>query len=93
MYAEQDGELVVFAGRPDEKRWWRNFRGGAPVDVVLRGRRVQGQAEVILDDRGAIDRAWSVYAAKFPKAAAKRRPSDEAVLVRITLREGGEDEA
>ena len=89
MYAERDGELVVFAGRSRDKRWWRNFRSGAPVEVVLRGRRLQAQGDAILDDDPAIAAAWAAYAAKFPKAASARKPEDEAVFVRITLARGG----
>ena len=54
MYAESNGELVVFAGRPPDKRWWRNFLAGGPVRIVLRGRRLEGRAEAILDDAATI---------------------------------------
>ena len=30
-------------------RWWVNLRGGAPVSVTLRGRKLQGTAEVCTD--------------------------------------------
>ncbi|MBI2466945.1 MAG: nitroreductase family deazaflavin-dependent oxidoreductase, partial [Candidatus Rokubacteria bacterium] len=41
MYAEGRGAIVVVAGRPGRKRWWRNLRGGAPVTLrrPRRGRR------------------------------------------------------
>ena len=68
----------------------RNLRDGAPVRVVLRGRRLEGRAEAILDDDAAIGVAWAAYAAKFPKAAAALRTGDEAVFVRITLSEEGD---
>jgi hypothetical protein len=29
--------------------WWRNLRGGAPVNVVLRGRTLHGNADVCTD--------------------------------------------
>jgi hypothetical protein len=29
--------------------WWRNLRGGAPVEVVLRGRTVNGTADLCTD--------------------------------------------
>jgi F420H(2)-dependent quinone reductase len=85
MYTERTGELVVFAGRPREKKWWRNFLVGAPVQILLRGRALDGWAEAVLDDEAAIGPAWAVYAVKFPKAAAARRVGDDAVFVRITL--------
>jgi deazaflavin-dependent oxidoreductase (nitroreductase family) len=93
MYAERDGELVVFAGRPHEKRWWRNLRGGARVGVVLRRRRLEAYGEAVLDEPTASEAAWALYAAKFPKAASARRPGDEAVFVRIELAEEGKERA
>ena len=85
MYAERDGELIVFAGRPGQKRWWRNFRGGGPVGVVLRGDRLEGHAKAVMDDAGAIAAARALYTAKFPKAGADGRSRQEPTLVLITL--------
>ena len=42
---ELDGALVV----PSGSRWRLNFRGGAPVEVVLGGTRRSGRAELIED--------------------------------------------
>jgi hypothetical protein len=42
MYAERDGALTIFVGHPERKRWWRNLRVGAEVEVRLRGRRLRG---------------------------------------------------
>lgn len=43
----QDGESVLIASRAG---WPRNLRGGAPVELLLRGRRVAGAAEVAEDE-------------------------------------------
>jgi hypothetical protein len=52
-YARADGHLAV-ASRPS-RRWWRNLRGGAPVRVLLRGRWIDGVADVAADgDRIAV---------------------------------------
>ena len=80
MYVQRKGQLVVFAGRPQEKRWWRNLRGGAPVSVVLRGQQHQARAEVIMDDNIAVRSAWEAYSAKFPKAT---ETCHEAIFVQI----------
>jgi hypothetical protein len=85
MYAERNGDLVVFAGHAQQKRWWNNLRGGAVVQLVLRGRKYEGQAEAILNDAVAIMTGWAAYAAKFPRSAAAGNPGDDAVFVRITL--------
>ena len=43
-----DGEtLLVISQHADQKRWWRNLRGGAPVTLHLRGKRVAANAEAI----------------------------------------------
>ncbi len=43
-----DGEvLLVTSQHAEQKRWWRNLRGGAPVAMYLRGHRVTGHAEVL----------------------------------------------
>jgi hypothetical protein len=83
MYAEHDGDLVVFSSRPHEKRWWRNLVVPAPVMVVLRGRKVSGLGHAILDDDASIRKAWDAYAARFPAAAKSRKSGDEMVFVRI----------
>lgn len=85
MYAERDGKLIVFAGRSRDKRWWRNFRIVTPVKIILRGRRLQGWAQAILDDAVAIEAAEAAYTAKFPKATAAVT-REKAVCVRIAFR-------
>lgn len=75
MYAEREGTLTIFVGHAERKRWWRNVRGGAEVEVRLRGRRLRGQAEVVGDSA-----AVETYLARYPRArttieAAERPPS------------------
>ena len=65
----QDGHIVTLVvGMAEQKNWWRNLRGGASVQLILTGKRVSGQAEVL---EGAahisrIVRALTVYLQKFP---------------------------
>jgi hypothetical protein len=45
-YAENgDGTLDVLVSDASNRTWWRNFIGGGPVDVVLRGRERSAYAE------------------------------------------------
>ena len=44
-YARDGAALVVFSSRP----WRRNLHGGAPVEVLLQGRRYSGTAAPIED--------------------------------------------
>ncbi len=44
QYSERGGVISIGVGRPAEKQWWRNLRGGAPVQLRLRGSERTGQA-------------------------------------------------
>jgi F420H(2)-dependent quinone reductase len=44
-YEMADRRVTITVGSPDRKVWWRNLTGaGAPVELVLRGRRRTGHA-------------------------------------------------
>ncbi len=71
---------TVFAG--SDGRWWRAFRGdGAPVSMLIRGRRLTGHATAELDDQAFID---DVFSRLRPAASWVPRALD-AKLVIITL--------
>jgi hypothetical protein len=68
----QDGQVVyIMVGNPEQKSWWRNLRGGAPVQVVLRGQKLSGEAEVLLgqDNEAETSAALGLYLQRFPAAA------------------------
>jgi deazaflavin-dependent oxidoreductase (nitroreductase family) len=69
MYARDDGRLVVVAGRPERKRWWRNLRSPAPVGIRLRGHEYEGRARLVTA-RPELERELALYLARFPRAAA-----------------------
>ncbi len=46
-YVPDGAALLVVSQHADQKRWWRNLRGGAPVALHLRGCWATGRAEVI----------------------------------------------
>jgi len=52
-YVRQDGALDVLVGNRQAKAWWRNLEGGAPVELVLRGRAVPARAEALTFERDA----------------------------------------
>lgn len=47
---ESERTLVVRVGRPAEKAWWRNLRGGATLRVPLRGETRIGFARSAVDE-------------------------------------------
>jgi hypothetical protein len=44
-YLQQGRSLLIST----DSAWWRNFEGGAPVDVRLRGRQLRGHAVAVSD--------------------------------------------
>jgi F420H(2)-dependent quinone reductase len=78
MYAECEGTLTVFVGHPEQKRWWRNLRGGAEVEVRLRGLRLRGQAEVV-EDSAAVE----TYLGRYPRARTAIEAADSPTFVRV----------
>lgn len=56
-YTRHEGRLLV--GTPFA--WGRNLRTGEPVQIRLRGRRVQAEVEVISDEPGVVE-AYAIMA-------------------------------
>jgi deazaflavin-dependent oxidoreductase (nitroreductase family) len=79
MYAEHEGALTIFVGASERKRWWRNLRAGAVVDVRLRGRCMRGQAQVV-HDRAALEN----YVRRYPRTHRAIQAADSPTFVRIT---------
>lgn len=47
------GKVVIAVGWPERKVWWRNLREPAPVELLLRGERLNGTARAVEKD-GAV---------------------------------------
>lgn len=52
-YEERDGTLYVTS--QTDRVWWKNLRGGAEVEVRLRGERRGGEARVLEDNEAVAD--------------------------------------
>src|SRR3954470_19434938 len=87
QYVRDGGQILVFAARPERKRWWRNFDDEPrAVRVRERGRWLEGTAQVVRDPE-RVAAARRVYLERFPKAAAL---IDDAVLVAVSADARGE---
>jgi deazaflavin-dependent oxidoreductase (nitroreductase family) len=100
QYAQTPEAIYVIPGDAEHKTWWRNLRGGAPVTVLLRGKELSAQAEIMPSAETAI--ALQPYLQRFPAAARmrniRRMPdgtfnradlqavAPQVVMVRITLK-------
>jgi hypothetical protein len=71
-YVRDGDALLVVAQHSDQKRWWRNLRGGAPVALHLRGRRAIGRAEVIETPLAVAAEIERLIARLGPKEASAR---------------------
>jgi len=78
MYAERDGTQTIFVSHPERKTWWLNLRGGAEVDVQLRGRPLHGRADVV-SDAAAVE----AYLDRYPHARNAVEAADSSVFVRV----------
>lgn len=63
-YQRDGGQVTVFSNQ----RWWRNLRGGARVELRLRGKRVPGRAEVHEDGPTVVAAVRDYLARKGPGA-------------------------
>ena len=71
QYARSGDELVILVGRPDTKRWWRNFTEPRDLDVLVAGdwQPMVGQAVVGADAPEVAGPMLSAYLERSPKAA------------------------
>lgn len=49
-YSQADGKVYIFT----HAEWWKNLRGGAPVQLRIRGKDYQGLAETVRGDKQAV---------------------------------------
>ena len=63
--------FVIRVGRPENKRWWRNFREPWPLEMVRKGRYIRGSAVVVRGSTGMGQRLAAEYFAKHSGAARR----------------------
>ena len=65
-YYEEGGHLWVITSR--DRAWWKNLRGGANVDLLLKRKSVTASAELELDEKAVEERMYE-YLRHVPQAA------------------------
>ncbi len=69
----RDGDtLLVISQHAEQKRWWRNLRGGAPVLLQLRGHPMAGRTDVIEKPLAVAVEVGRLIATLGPKEASAR---------------------
>lgn len=81
MFATDPSGLVVVPGRPETKRWWRNLRRPAEVDVLRDGTWCRAHAELLPAGGPEHDAALEAYRRRWPRA----KLPDAVPVVRIRL--------
>lgn len=83
MYARDRGALIVCVAGSAGKRWWRNLRVPAPVDVLIAGRWTAAMARLVLEGDPDWTGASSGYFRRWPMA--RRLVSASDPIVRLAL--------
>ncbi len=65
-YQRDNGCLWIVSRR--RRTWWRNLRGGAPVTLLLKGKRVGGRGEV-QEEPSTVASQMGAYIARRPAMA------------------------
>jgi hypothetical protein len=87
QYARDGDDLIILAGHPGTKQWWRNFVGGADLEVLLDGVWVPMRGEA-LDGRERPEEVAPLlerYLTRFPKATKARDGNSPEERVRGTV--------
>lgn len=46
-YAQNGKQIYILPGNPEKKTWWRNLKGGLPLELTLRGQVLQAQGRLL----------------------------------------------
>jgi deazaflavin-dependent oxidoreductase (nitroreductase family) len=65
-YYQEGGSLWVITSR--ERTWWKNLQGGAKVNLLLKRKPIQGEADTELDEK-SVEARMVEYLRHVPQAA------------------------
>jgi deazaflavin-dependent oxidoreductase (nitroreductase family) len=68
QYVQSGHIIYLMPGIPEQKTWWRNLKEAAPVQLILRGQTLAGNAIVLKPDTDseAIQEGFGLYLRQFP---------------------------
>lgn len=64
-YSQHGDQVYIFT----HANWWKNLRNGASVTLHMQGRELQGLAEPVAEDQGAIAAGLTAHLRKVPSDA------------------------
>jgi len=68
-YAEVGGNLYLCT-RPEVANWWKNMRGGVPIEITWRGQLTQARATVLDSGSDEAKSGLSTFLTKHPGTAS-----------------------
>jgi hypothetical protein len=80
QYAQDGNRIYIVPGFAEKKNWWRNLKGGADVQVTLKGQAKPGRG-ILLEretDVEAIHKGFGLYLKQFPSLAKMHNVRIEA---------------
>jgi deazaflavin-dependent oxidoreductase (nitroreductase family) len=85
-YMREEDTITVFTQR--KRKWWRNFQGGAPVTVRVRGKNLPATADIVeLDEETRQAQLREMYSRMMnEEQIAELAPN--LVMIRIELETG-----
>ena len=71
QYVQDGNQIYIVPGAPEQKIWWRNLKDGAAVQIVLRGKTLNGNGILLKQDANAetIVKGSCLYLKRFPALA------------------------
>ena len=96
-YSQNGNQVAIFT----HAKWWKNLRDDTPVTLRLRGREVQGLAELVAEDKEAVAAGLAAHLRKVrsdaryyqvtfddqgePRADEVEKAAQTVVMIRIQL--------
>jgi len=96
-YSQDGDQVTIFT----HANWWKNLNGGSPVTLRMRGRDLQGIAEPVAEDKGAVAAGLMEHLRKVPsdaryygvtfddqknpRAEEVEKAAQSAVMIRVRL--------
>lgn len=80
QYVQDGNHIYIVPGYAEKKVWWRNLKGGADVQVTLKGQTRSGRG-ILLEretDMAAILKGFGLYLKQFPSLAKTHNVRIEA---------------
>jgi deazaflavin-dependent oxidoreductase (nitroreductase family) len=74
---------TVYTFTNQTRTWWKNLRGGAPVTMIVKGKRVQGTANALTDHETVVRTLKTIYPRMSEAQVEKFAANGVAILIQV----------